>query len=99
MQEKVNQLIKSYHLSCGVQNRYIDLVSEVGELGKEILKETAYGEKAYAVNETSLEEMGDCIFSLLALCSEMGIMANEALDYALAKYQKRLIEKGHIGSK
>lgn len=98
MQNKVNKTVEEYHLSCGASVRYMDLVSEIGELGKEILKETEYGQKDYSLNETSMEEMGDCIFSLLALCSEMGIDADAALDYALEKYKKRFWEKGTVSS-
>lgn len=98
MQNKVRNLIDEYSLSCSENIRYIDLVSEIGELGKEILKETDYGKKDYVSNESSKEEMGDCIFSLLALCCEMKIDANEALDYALKKYRERFSAKGSIGS-
>ena len=38
MQEIVENFIKKYNLSCGEKIRYIDLVSEIGELGKEISK-------------------------------------------------------------
>ena len=98
MQDKVKKAVEEYHLSCGAAVRYIDLVSEIGELGKEILKETEYGDHEYTINETSIEEMGDCIFSLLALCSKMEIDADSALDYALEKYKKRFCEKGNISS-
>lgn len=40
MQEKVREFIEEYALSCNEKIRYIDLVSEIGELGKEILRQT-----------------------------------------------------------
>lgn len=95
MQNKVKKLVEEYNLSCGTAARYMDLVSEIGELGKEILKKTEYGQKDYAINETSIEEMGDCIFSLLALCSEMEIDAVEALDHALEKYRNRCCDRSN----
>lgn len=99
MQNKVKKFVEEYNLSCGAAVRYIDLVSEIGELGKEILKATEYGQKDSGVNDAGgMEEMGDCIFSLLALCSEMDMEAHEALDYALEKYKRRFRKKGSIGS-
>ena len=38
MQRSVEEFVRRHGLSCGVQVRYMDLVSEVGELGKEIVK-------------------------------------------------------------
>ena len=42
--------------------------------------------------------MGDCLFSLLALCGELGIDAREALEGALKKYSERFAEKADVGS-
>lgn len=81
-----------------VQVRHIDLTSEIGELGKEILKSTNYGQTAYAPSEAAKEEMGDCLFSLLALCCAMEIDAGAALDAALRKYALRLQRTGGMGS-
>ena len=38
MQDTVERHMRRYGLSGNAEIRYIDLVSEVGELGKEILK-------------------------------------------------------------
>lgn len=43
MQDRVDKLIRQYHLTGDEVIRYIDLVSEVGELGKELLKSSEYG--------------------------------------------------------
>ena len=43
IQKKVNNMIKKYDLNNSIEMRFIDLVSEVGELGKEILKSNDYG--------------------------------------------------------
>ena len=47
----------------------------VGELGKEILKGSDYGKTACRNTENAEEELGDCLFSLLALACEMNIDA------------------------
>lgn len=98
MQDKVRTFVNDYSVNHNEKIWYIDLVSEIGELGKEILKATEYGNKKVITNTTSIEEMGDCLFSILALCCEMNIDAEEALNFALNKYKQRNELKGNIGS-
>ena len=98
MQHTVSQFCDAHHLETTTDIRYMDLVCEIGELGKELLKGSEYGHKTHE-NTPALEmEMGDCIFSLVALCNALHIDMDVALGKALAKYQARFIEKGHIGS-
>ena len=98
MQKQVNRFIESRSLSCSALARYIDLVSETGELGKALLLATDYGKSAFQPTENASEEIGDCLFSLLALCSEMGLDAQDALYKAIDKYEARLAQKGDAGS-
>jgi len=98
MQKAVANLFGKYNLSTDVQTRYIDLVSEVGELGKEILTSTDYGKKDLLINAQMIDEVGDCLFSLFALCHEMGVDSQNALNNSLAKYEQRFDNKGDIGS-
>ncbi len=98
MQDKVSNFIKEYNLSCDAETRYIDLVTELGELGKEIIKSTNYGKKQFTTNEGISDEMGDCIFSLFALCHELNIDVEKTLDVALNKYKSRFENKGSISS-
>ena len=51
IQEKVDELIKKYNLESSVEIRFIDLISELGELGKEILKGNEYGKKVFCNTE------------------------------------------------
>lgn len=98
MQKRVKDFVEQYSLSCGVRNRYMDLVSEVGELGKEILKSTDYGKTSFQTTDAAKEEMGDCLFSILALCEEMNIDAHDAMNGALRKYAQRFEKAASIGS-
>lgn len=98
MQQSVKEFIAAYQLHTDAETRYIDLVSEVGELGKEIITSTEYGKKPYAPAPSATDELGDCLFSLLALCCEMDVDAQLALGQALAKYERRFAQKGHVGS-
>ena len=98
MQKSVKDFIKKYNLQTNEQIRYMDLVSEVGELGKEILTGTNYGKKEYEHTHNASSELGDCLFSLLALCCQMNVDAEQALGQALAKYEARFAQKGSINS-
>jgi len=98
MQQSINNFINKYNLHTNPETRYIDLVSEVGELGKEILTATSYGKNEFSTTTNAEAELGDCLFSIFALCTEMNINAEDALQKALAKYEARFAQKGHIGS-
>ncbi len=99
MQTSVKKLIEKYNLKCDYQTRFTDLISEIGELGKELIKGSDYGTKEYT-NTSELEtEIGDCLFSFLSLCEELDIDAKIALNKALNKYEDRFNKKGNIGSK
>jgi len=89
MQKTVEDFINKHKLQSDEATRYIDLVSEVGELGKEILLSTNYGKKDFTNNPAITDEIGDCIFSLLALCNELGIDAHKALSASILKYEAR----------
>lgn len=99
MQNKVQTYVHANGLACGVQTRYMDLVSEIGELGKELVKGSDYGTKLFSQTDKTADEMGDCLFSLLALCCELGIDADTALDDALNKYEARRAATGQISSR
>lgn len=98
MQKIVKKFVTEHGLACGEKIRFMDLVSEVGELGKEIIKGTDYGKVAYTSTQNVKSEVGDCLFSLLALCCELDIDANEALTDSMLKYRKRFEDKADIGS-
>ena len=101
MQNKVKEFNKIKNVSLkpmSPESRLMDIVSEVGELSKEVLKNTDYGTKAFSVSEDYIMEYGDVLYSLLSLADETGIDSNEALDKVLDKYRKRLLSKGDIGS-
>ena len=96
--EKVYTAVQHFNLNCGYEARYIDLVSEIGELGKELLKGSNYHKSSLDITANTVEEMGDCLFSLIALCQELSIDPTSALDLALEKYKQRFAIKKEIGS-
>ena len=66
-QKKVQSLCKKNNLSSSVEHRVLDVVSELGELSKEILKASNYGKSRYIANEkVKLEyksQLNDKLFS------------------------------------
>lgn len=98
MQKSVTDFLHRFDLSCDAKIRYMDLVSEVGELGKELIKGCDYGKMEHVNTINVQDELGDCLFSLLALCYELGIDAKSALAESLTKYEGRFAYKGGIGS-
>ncbi len=96
-QVKVQNFIHENNLHASLEHRTLDLVSEVGELSKEILKMTQYGKSELILNDEYKMEMGDVYFSLIALANMHNIDLEEALESVLKKYHKRL-QKGSAGS-
>lgn len=76
----------------------LDLMSEMGEVTKELLKATAYGEKPAQFRPEISEEMGDLLYSLCLLAGSVGVDLEAALQQTLDKYEQRWQAKGHIGS-
>lgn len=94
MNKKVEKFIAEYNIKTDYKTRYIDLVSEVGELGKELLLSDNYNKEKFNITNNTIYEIGDCLFSLIALCNELNIDHNEALKCSLEKYKKRFEVKG-----
>lgn len=97
-QKKIRDFNTKYSLGGSIETRFIDLSSEVGELGKEILEGTNYGEKEFSRTDNLESEFGDVLFSLISAANCVGINLDVALEKVLNKYENRFNEKGHIGS-
>jgi NTP pyrophosphatase (non-canonical NTP hydrolase) len=97
-QEEVEEFMDKHDMEGTVEFRIMDLVSEVGEVVKDATKSADYG-----MNKEDLDvkedEIGDVLFSLLAVCNDLDIDADSALQTALDKYQDRIDEKGDPGSR
>lgn len=88
-QQQVADFLDRHDLATAPEFRLLDLLSELGEVAKDVNESTGYGADPdeVAVNE---DELGDTLFALLALAEELDVDAGEALDTALAKYESRL---------
>ena len=99
VQERVKGLAEKYNLGGSAEIKYIDLTSEVGELGKEILNGSDYGTKEFAATDNLELELGDTFFSLIQVANELGIDLDTALNKVLEKYENRFTSSGNIGSR
>ncbi|MBD3281378.1 nucleotide pyrophosphohydrolase [Candidatus Uhrbacteria bacterium] len=97
LQKRVAQFVADNGMDTKPEFRALDLVSEVGEVAKEILKMTDYGRAAAKPREEIKSELGDVLFALTALADSLDVDLEEALEMVLGKYTKRL-EKGSAGS-
>lgn len=93
LQEKVKKFCKQHGLEMPAEERLLDIVSELGEVSKEMLKSSDYGKKEPEYSEEMKAELGDLFYSLIAIANKLNVDLEEALDIVLVKYQKR-IEKG-----
>ncbi len=98
IQGLVAEMVKRYGLEIQPELRHIDLVSEVGELGKELLKATDYGTKEFSKTDNMESEIGDVLFSLTCIANSLEINLEQALIGSMKKYQSRFNKKGNIGS-
>jgi len=97
IQEKIKQFCKEHNLESSPEVRILDIMSELGEVSKEILKMNNYGKKEIEYNDEIKSEIGDLFFSLITLANSLDINLEEALNIILNKYEKRL-KKGSAGS-
>ena len=98
LEEKVKEFCEVHKLECPLEFRFLDLVSELGELAKEIIKSTNYGKEVFKFREEIKSELGDLFFSLVVIANQLNINLEEALNLVLEKYERRIREKGTASS-
>jgi len=92
-QEKVASFVQQHEMEAPPAYRLLDVVSELGEVAKDAAESTDYGSSPSDLNIAS-DEIGDVLFSLLALAEATEIDAGEALDEAITKYDERITDSG-----
>jgi len=98
MQQEIEQFCQHHKLETSVENRVLDLVSEVGEIAKEVLKGNEYGRKPLIISQDMAGELGDALFSLMCIANSCQIDMHESLENVLRKYEKRFEKTGTCGS-
>lgn len=77
----------------------IDLMSELGEVAKEILLATDYGQQPARFDVERISgELGDALYSLCLLATAVDVDLDQALEGTLAKLETRLQRGGTVGS-
>lgn len=87
--EEVATFIEEHGLRADPEYRILDLVSEVGEVAKNVNSSTGYGEDPDEMR-IQPDELGDVIFATYALAHETGIDPGTALAESLDKYRNRM---------
>jgi NTP pyrophosphatase (non-canonical NTP hydrolase) len=97
LQQKVKIFTNSNSLNSDEVTIILDILSELGEVSKEILKSTNYGKNQVQITKELKLEIGDLLYSILNLLNKTEIDADILLEEVLSKYQNRL-KKGSPGS-
>ena len=101
LQTIVRQFCQKHGLDSSPEHRSLDVLSELGEVAKEILKMSDYGRKPAAPTSRRQElkaELGDLLYSLITLANSFDINLEKALEAAFKKYEQRLRRHGSAGS-
>jgi NTP pyrophosphatase (non-canonical NTP hydrolase) len=96
-QQTVAEFVEEHELQSKPAFRILDLAAEVGEIAADATKSTTWGSTPDEL-DVKTDEVGDALFSLLAVAESLDIDAGEALDESLDKYQSRLSETGSASS-
>lgn len=97
-QKLVKEFVESHSLVCDLQSRMLDLMSETGELSKEVLKGTSYGKNDFCITPNFEIELGDVFFALCCVATQANFDLSKALSKAFLKYETRIKTKNSIGS-
>jgi NTP pyrophosphatase (non-canonical NTP hydrolase) len=97
-QQRVAAFVAEHQLETEPASRLLDLLSELGEVAKEILKGSDYGKADFSATPDWEGELADTFFALVCLANATGVDLDAALDGALRKYQTRLASRGEAGS-
>ena len=98
LQKTIADFVAEYNLEIPVQMRLLDLLSEIGEVSKEVLKGTQYGRKGFVPTEEWASELGDVLFALICVANSTNVDLRESLQNVLEKYRQRLAVTGDAGS-
>lgn len=95
LQLKVTEFNQKRILTVDTNLRVLDLSSEVGEVCK-LAFSAGVGNK-FEIGEWE-DELGDVLYSLLSLMSNLDIDAEKALSKVLEKYQGRIADRNSMES-
>lgn len=97
-QTRATEFAQKHNLQHPAGVYVLDLLSELGEVGKEVLLATDYGKRPFQPTPNLPAELGDLLYSLCLLASASGVDLEQAFSQTLDKYEKRWQTNQHIGS-
>lgn len=97
MQKRVGEFTKNNGLEASPEFLVLDVVSELGEVAKEVLKMTSYGKHELVFREEVKGELGDALYSLITVANTLDVDLTSAVEGVLEKYERRL-KNGSAGS-
>ncbi len=95
LQALVVEFNKKYERRLAPAVRCLDLASEVGEVSKLAFSESTGMEVTTGEWQ---EELGDTLYTLLSLFTELNLEAETSLEIVLEKYKRRVHSKGRMDS-
>ena len=98
LQAKVKQFCQENKMESPIEHRVLDTLSELGEVAKEVLKMSNYGQKPLEYRAEIKAELGDVLYSLITIANAFEVDLEEAVHQSIDKYQQRLDKKGSAGS-
>ncbi|WEL23994.1 MazG nucleotide pyrophosphohydrolase domain-containing protein [Candidatus Nanohalovita haloferacivicina] len=96
-QNRVSEFLEENDMQAPPEFRIMDFISEAGEIVKDAVKTAEYG-GAREKLDVKEDEIGDVLFSILAVADSLDIDAEKAFERAMEKYERRIDEKGDAGS-
>jgi len=92
IQKKVKLFCEKNELNSPIEHRVLDTMSELGEVAKEILKMSDYGDRPIKYNDNLKMELGDLLYSIITIANVFDIDLDEALNEVLRKYEQRMLK-------
>ncbi|MFC6726066.1 MazG-like family protein [Halobium palmae] len=96
-QTRVREFCEEHDVEGRPEFQLLDLASEVGELAKDACESTDWGASPDEIDVAD-DEFGDVLFSLVTVAESLDVDLDDALDEALAKYERRIDETGDASS-
>lgn len=90
--------MEAHGLETDAVHRALDVVSEVGEVAKEVLRATQYGTTRFATSDGWEAEVGDVAFSIICPANTTGVDLEKSVLKALKRYAERIKSTRDAGS-
>lgn len=97
-QTRASEFARNRSLDRSATVYALDVMSEMGEVAKEILLATDYGSRPPQFGRDLEAELGDLLYSVCMLATSSGVDLELAFSKTLEKYNKRWQSTGKLGS-